>query len=84
LIPGRRRDILPHAQIGEERRDLVAAHVAWVALAVIQDESLDPVEIGLLGTKTVVVNAQGFANLVHQTWAPMTASLQIGLTKNAH
>ena len=50
----------------EECFDLWRAHVGRVALAVVEDEALDPVHVGLLGAVAVVLDAQSIAHAIEQ------------------
>lgn len=66
MVLGGRGHAALGGQGGKKRLDLRRAHVDRVALAVEQDEALDPVAIGLLGAQAVVTGADGRAHLVEQ------------------
>ena len=55
-----------HGKRRQEGRDLSGAHLGGVPLAVEEDESPDPVDVGLLGSPTVVPGADGLADPVEK------------------
>lgn len=59
-------DFLLHGQVREEGLDFGRAHVLRVALVMKEDEALDPMDVGLLGARGVVLAANGLADLVEQ------------------
>ena len=66
LVLGGCSDLTPRGQIGEEFVDLRAAHLARVAFAVEQDESPDPIQVGLLGAIGQVMEPEHLAALVEE------------------
>src|SRR3989442_13656455 len=56
-----------HRERGEEAGDLQRAHLGRVPLAVEQDVSPDPCDVGLFGPAAVVTGADGFPDPVEQT-----------------
>jgi hypothetical protein len=57
LILGRGRDLSSNRQIRKKRVDLGFPHLDGMALAVEQDETPDPSDVGLLGPEAVVTGA---------------------------
>ena len=53
-------------QHGQKRLDLRPTHVARVAQAAPFDKHLDPLHIGLLGAKAIVLVTDSFTHLVQQ------------------
>ena len=51
----------------EEGVDLGLAQLGGVALAMEEDELLDPEDVGILGSNRVVVCAEGVADLVEES-----------------
>ena len=56
-----------HGQMGEEGLDFRKAHLAWVTLAVEQDKTPDPTDIGFLGARRIVLDADGVTYQVEQS-----------------
>ena len=55
-----------HGQHGEELTDLCFAHFCRVTFLMKEDEALNPVDVGLFCSKTVVPEANRRADLVEQ------------------
>ena len=53
-------------QMRKKALDLCRAHLSWVPRAVEMDKRLDPIDVSLFGTPTVVKVAHTFAQLVQQ------------------
>src|SRR5437867_2674388 len=66
LVLGRGTDAPLGREAGEEIADLTLSHVRGVALAVVQDESPDPSDVGLLGPGTEVSAAKFLAHLIEE------------------
>ncbi len=60
-------DALLDGEMAEKGGDLFFAHLRGVALLVEEDEAADPIEIGLLGAKAVVLAAQVPADAIEQS-----------------
>jgi len=54
----------------EEAADLVATHVGGMAEVVEEDASLDPVNVGVLGTRAVMADANGSPDPIEQSGLP--------------
>lgn len=64
-------DVLVDGEIGQEGLHLGGPHVLGMALVVEEDETLDPVGVGLAGARRVVHEADGVIHLFEQllgTW----------------
>jgi hypothetical protein len=48
----------------QKRLDLLLTHILWVPLVVIQDKTLYPAKIGLLGTDTIVKGLNTVSDLI--------------------
>ena len=46
--------------------DLVGAHLGGVALAVEEDEALDPVDLGALGADAIMLEPQAVTDLLEE------------------
>lgn len=57
-------DVLLGGEVGEEILNFCDAHLCGVAFVVVEDESFDPVFVGLFGAVGVVFEAQGVGDLV--------------------
>ena len=55
-----------HGQVGEKGLNFGAAHLTWVPLVVEQDETFDPVYVGLLCVNGIMLEPQNIPNLVEQ------------------
>ena len=67
LILRRGADVAVHGEIRQESVDLRLAHLLRMALAVEEDEALDPGDVRLLGAEAVVLRAQRDADTIEQT-----------------
>jgi hypothetical protein len=56
-------------EVREELADLVRAHLCGVALAVVEDEALDPVDVGALGADAIMVQPQAPPHLLEKGWS---------------
>ena len=52
---------------GQESLDLRRCQIARMALPVEQDETLDPIDVGLLGAQTIMLEANPVADAIEQT-----------------
>ena len=64
LILSGRGDVVIHGQMSKECRDLFLAHTIGVTLIMKDDESPDPIYVGSLGAKAVMLDAQMPADAV--------------------
>jgi len=55
-----------HGQVGEESFDLRAPHVFGVPLAVKEDETFDPGDVGFLGADGVMLAADRVSDLIEE------------------
>ena len=60
------RDVAHRRQVRQERLHLPRAHPGRVPLAVKKDEAFNPVQIGLLGAQTVVLDPDLLAHALEQ------------------
>jgi len=51
-------------EMGEKGFDLACSHVLWVSLAMEHDETLDPVNVRLLGANAVMFATDRVADLI--------------------
>jgi hypothetical protein len=61
-----RADVPPDRDVGEKGSDFVGAQLARVPDPVVKDESLDPVDVRLLGSGAVVEPADGRSDAIEQ------------------
>jgi hypothetical protein len=66
LILGSGSDVFVDSQVGEEGFDFLSAHFLGVAFAVEEDETADPIHIGLLGAVRIMLAAQHLAYPVQE------------------
>lgn len=66
LILGRGGDIPLDGQVGQERFQLGDAHLPGMALAVEEDESPDPIDVGIFRPDAVMQDADPIPHLVEQ------------------
>jgi hypothetical protein len=76
LILGRGRDLAGNGEIGKKGLDFPFAHFVRMALIVEKYEAPDPLNVGLLGSQTVVPDPNGGPDTVQQPWSVHDASLQ--------
>src|SRR2546428_3731778 len=67
LVLGRGGHLALDRERAQEPGDLCRAHFDWMALAVEDDVSADPRDVGVLSAATVVASAKGSADTVGQT-----------------
>jgi hypothetical protein len=63
---GRCRDVLFDRQMSEEGFDFALAHLERMPLAMEHDETLDPLEISVLGADAVVQHPNHQSNAIEQ------------------
>jgi hypothetical protein len=66
LILGRGRYVAINREIAEEGADFVFSHLGGMTFVVEEDETADPIYVGLLGSDAVAFNAQMPADAVQQ------------------
>ncbi len=66
LILGGGGDVFLGGEVSEVVLDFLDAHVFGVAFVVVEDEAFDPFAIGLFGAVGVVLDANGFGELVEE------------------
>lgn len=66
LVLGGGGDFLVYSQVGEEGFDLRCTHVPGMAFVVEEDETLDPVNVGLFCALGIVLTADGVGDLFQQ------------------
>ena len=66
LVLSRRRHVAVDGQRRQKPRDLRAADLGGMALAVKKDVALDPADVGLLGAARVVACTKGLTHAVEQ------------------
>jgi hypothetical protein len=64
LVLGRRGDLSIHGQMGEKGFDFRRAHLARMTLAVEENETSDPIDVGFFGADGVVLESDGVSYLV--------------------
>ena len=70
LILRGRGDAAPDREVGQECLDVRGSELRRVALAVIDDEAFNPVDVRLLGADAVMLEADLFAHPVEQARGP--------------
>ena len=65
-----------HCKVRQEGRNLLLTHLVRMALVVEQDETADPLYIGLLGSQALMPDPNGFPDAVEQPRLIHSASLQ--------
>ena len=66
LILGRGTAFPVHRQMRQERFDFGLGHRCRVAFAVVEDELLGPLHVGLLGADRIVAQPAGVLDLIEQ------------------
>jgi hypothetical protein len=66
----RRGNVALNGQEAQELRDLGRPHLGGMALAMEEDESADPGDVGLLGAPASVARAERVADAVEQPGLP--------------
>lgn len=66
LVLGGSSDSFLVGQSSDEFIDLCHAHLAGMALVVVQDKLSDPADIGVFGTEGIMAVAEDFAVLIEQ------------------
>ncbi len=67
LVLRRRRHVGPYGKVGQKFLDLGRPHITRVTLVIGNDESANPLDIGLFRGKTVVAKPHGVPHLVQQS-----------------